>query len=304
MRRSAALVLALGALSCRSESMPPRAPGTGGAIAPDATVEAPRDLGATGGTVSIDTPPPPMAGSMGVPDVGVPDLPAPADASGGGGCPGVLCEDFESGQIDPTRWDVRTSGGHTAAIAQDMVAHGKFAARFHAPAGATGFDFIISKSAPAALHGHHYGRAYVLATPKPPAGHTGLMFAGTSGFPKLKYLEVAAIRGGWQLTFVQLVGNPTGEKYYHVDPAEMMPMQKWVCIEWEFNDQPDRIVLTVNGKLTATDDPIVYNNAMTDLVGGFTDFGFGFYDWHPDNFAFDIYYDDIVLDTKPVGCLP
>jgi hypothetical protein len=301
MRPSAALILALGALSCRSETMPSRAPGTGGAIAADAPLVVPPDLGATGGTPSVDGPPAATAGS-GAPDTGAPDVAGPD--GGSGGCPGILCEDFESGQIDPARWDLRTSGGHTAAIAQDMVAHGKFAARFHAPAGATGYDFIISKSAPAALHGHHYGRAYVLATPKPPAGHTGLMFAGTSGFPKLKYLEVAAIRGGWQLTFVQLSGDPTGEKYYHVDPAEMMPMQKWVCIQWEFDDAPDRIVLTVNGKLTATDDPIVYNNAMTGLVGGFTDFGFGFYDWHPDNFAFDIYYDDIVLDTRPVGCLP
>ncbi len=33
------------------------------------------------------------------------------------------------------------------------------------------------------------------------------------------------------------------------------------------------------------------------------DFGFGFYDWHPGNFPFDVYYDDIVLDTKRVGCL-
>jgi hypothetical protein len=40
------------------------------------------------------------------------------------------------------------------------------------------------------------------------------------------------------------------------------------------------------------------------LIGAFTDFGFGFYDWHPQGRpAFDVYYDDIVLDTKRVGCL-
>jgi hypothetical protein len=302
MRRG--LIVFLGALGCASGAPPASSPGTGGAsVAVDAAgtggaVTAPTG-GATGGSGSPASP----TGGAGV-DAASADGPAEIDTAAPAGCAGLLCEDFESGQIDPAKWDVRTSGGHTAAIAQDMVAHGKFAARFHAPAAATGYDFLISKNAPAALRGHHYGRAYVLATPKPPAGHTGLMFAGTSGFPKLKYLEVAAIRGGWQLTFVQLSGAPTGEKYDHVDPALMMPMKKWTCIEWEFDDQPDRIVLTVDGKLIATDDPIVYNNAMTGLVGGFTDFGFGFYDWHPDDFAFDIYYDDIVLDTKPVGCLP
>ena len=39
------------------------------------------------------------------------------------------------------------------------------------------------------------------------------------------------------------------------------------------------------------------------LVGAFVDFGFGFYSWHPDGKAYDYYYDDIVLDTKRVGCL-
>jgi hypothetical protein len=47
----------------------------------------------------------------------------------------------------------------------------------------------------------------------------------------------------------------------------------------------------------------IFNNMTSGLVGGFTDFGFGFYDWHPGGFDFDLYYDDIVLDTKRVGCL-
>ena len=41
------------------------------------------------------------------------------------------------------------------------------------------------------------------------------------------------------------------------------------------------------------------------LIGAFTDFGFGFYDWHQTGRpAFDLYYDDIVLNTERVGCLP
>jgi hypothetical protein len=34
-----------------------------------------------------------------------------------------------------------------------------------------------------------------------------------------------------------------------------------------------------------------------------SDFGFGFYDWHPKN-AFDLYYDDLVLDVERVACSP
>jgi hypothetical protein len=32
-------------------------------------------------------------------------------------------------------------------------------------------------------------------------------------------------------------------------------------------------------------------------------FGVGFHDWHPQR-QFDIYYDDLVLDSKRVGCPP
>jgi hypothetical protein len=41
------------------------------------------------------------------------------------------------------------------------------------------------------------------------------------------------------------------------------------------------------------------------LIGGFAQFGFGFYDRHSQGrSAFDLYYDDIVLSTNRVGCLP
>jgi hypothetical protein len=229
---------------------------------------------------------------------------------GSAACASLFCEDFESGQIDTVKWAVQTSGGNMATVQQTKVAHGKYAAQLHAPASSKGYDFLITK-APAQLLVHHFGRAYMLVDPKLPVGHTGLMFAGSSGFPRLKYLEVASVRGGWQLSFVQLVGAPTGEADDHVDcagnascvPAIQMPVGVWICVEWEFNDQPDQVGLTVDGKPITTYSPIPYNNETSGLVGGFTDFGLGFYDWHPDNFAFDVYYDDLALDIKPVGCL-
>jgi len=92
----------------------------------------------------------------------------------------------------------------------------------------------------------------------------------------------------------------------------------WVCLQWEFNDNPDEIHVWNNnvpiGSLTNQDiayppghtlgSPL-FNNMNSGIIGGFAAFGFGFYDWHPSaGFTFDVYYDDIVLDTKPVSCLP
>jgi len=202
-------------------------------------------------------------------------------------------------------------------VQQKTVAHGRYAAQFHGQGGVPNdYAFIIAKNAPAALSIHHFGRAYVFITPKPQSGHTQMVFAGTTGFaasPKLKYLEVANINGGWQLAFAELDVPPMGEEAAY--PPGQLPVMTWSCMEWEFNDQPDRINLWVDGKLIGgfDDQDIAYppghvpgtpifNNKSSGLVGGFTDFGFGFYDWHPVN-AFDIYYDDIVLDTKRVTCL-
>ena len=50
-----------------------------------------------------------------------------------------------------------------------------------------------------------------------------------------------------------------------------------------------------------TDIPKWVEKAGHGLIGVFDTFGIGFHDWHPAK-AFDVYYDDVVLDTKRIGC--
>ena len=68
------------------------------------------------------------------------------------------------------------------------------------------------------------------------------------------------------------------------------------------NDSPDAITVFVEGAGQLVQEHQLQRHD-SGLVGGFVDFGFGFYAWHPATYAFDVYYDDIVLDTKRVGCL-
>jgi hypothetical protein len=224
-------------------------------------------------------------------------------------CHSLLCEDFESGQIDPNKWTVQTSGGHTVMVEQNRAAHGKYAAQFHGLAGITGYDFLIGKNLPA-LRTHLFGRAFIFIDPKLPTGHTGLMFAGGDGFPHWKYLEVGGVRGGYQLNFVALVPGG-GEVPFRLTcpvnvngciPVVKMPVQTWTCMEWEFNDQPDQAVVEDDGTTIGSASPISFNGQTTGLVGGFTALGFGFYDWHPDPASFDLYYDDIAVDAQRIGC--
>ena len=247
------------------------------------------------------------AGSGGVTSGGTAPGGSGGASAGGGaggkpaGCIGLFCEDFESGQLDPAVWTIKANQGQTMKVQGEQVAHGKYAAQFHGAPNVVSYNFIVASHAPAELRGHHYGRAYFHVTPKPPQKHTAFIFAGTAGFPKLKYLEVAESDLGWQLTYVKLT-EPTGESYTPATGA--VPLAKWACLEWEMNDMPDQIRLSVDGKAAASFDDISFMGKKSGLVGDFTDFGFGYYIWHPATYEFDVYYDDIVLDTKPIGCLP
>jgi len=185
----------------------------------------------------------------------------------------------------------------------------------------------VAKNVPAALKGTTtFGRVYYYAVPDATASiHVQMAFAGRNGtgaangpapFAKLRYMEAASYGGRWQLGFDLLDVSPLVEEVSY--STGRLPTNSWVCLEWRFEDQPDRITLWADGAQASTFDntnvsysspnPVpapgapLYDGKSSDLVGGFDTFGFGFHDWHPQK-AFDIYYDDLVLDSKRVGCL-
>jgi len=283
-----------------------------------------RDAGAAGhgGHRGSDGGAPVDAG--GLRDGGAKDAGADAGASA---CSGLVCEDFESGHVDSTKWDLVASGG-TVTIQQQRVAHGKYAAQFHATAGPSDdWALLLVKNVPAALKGiATYGRMYVYAAPEMTSSiHVQLAFAGRDGtgtatgpapFTKLRYLESALYSGRWQQGFDLLDLSPSVEEVSYSN--DHIPTGRWACLEWKFEDQPDRVTVWLDGAQVATFDntnvayaspgPIpkagtpLYMGTSSGLVGGFERFGFGFHDWHPQK-VFDLYDDDVVLDTKRVGCL-
>ena len=260
-------------------------------------------------------------GSTGILDSGADDASQggaePSDA--GLSCPGLFCEDFEHGAIDSAKWDLQMAGGSSVTVQSQNVAHGKYAAQFHSlgpPSGgaSSAYVYLITKDAPPALQIHNFGRAYLYVAPKVSSNNLGLVFGGTAGFPKPTYMSIASHSGGWQFGFIKLQGSPSGEVQTY--PPGQVVTKSWFCLEWEFNDQPDTITVWSDGKAIGTLDNShvnypsghtpgspLFDNKSSGLIGGFVNFGFGFYDWHPGNFAFDVYYDDIVLDSKRVGCL-
>ena len=208
-------------------------------------------------------------------------------------------------------------GAATMMVESTLAAHGKYAVQFHGPANPSAKDYvyIITKNAPVALAKHNFGRAYMYISLQRNDIDMGLIFGGTAGFPAPTYMSIANHSTGYQLGFIKLSGSPGGEVQAY--PKGDMQVMKWSCIEWEFNDDPDEINMWGDGKVIGslnnttvaypagkTPGTPLYNNMNSGLIGAFTDFGFGFYDWHQANRpAFELYYDDIVLSTERVGCL-
>ena len=209
----------------------------------------------------------------------------------------LFTEDFESGQIDKSVWTVQIAGDSILRVQQERVAHGKYAllVRNPAPSSKT-WALITATNVPPALRQHLFGRAYVYITPQLPARHTIFLTAGTAGFPKHKYEEVATLNGKFQLTYVDQIDG--GEDWH--SGGNNVPLDRWFCLEWEFNDNPNRATVWVDGE-KVYETPFTFKGAGGNLVGGFTDIGFGFRLWGAAPQAFDIYYDDIALDSKPIG---
>jgi hypothetical protein len=247
-----------------------------------------------------------------------------SSAGGAPSCPGLFCEDFESGSIDPAKWDTSTKGG-TLAVQSQQVAHGKYALHLQGlGSGSDDWATLFAKNAPVALNAATtFGRASMYFSAAASASlHIQFPFAGSNGtgsgtgpapVTKLRYLEVGSYNGQWQLSMDIHDVSPNIE--YSAYAGANFPTSKWVCIEWEFEDQPDRITLWVGGNQVGVFDNMhinyssdgtksggtLYQGKNSGLIGMFDTFGIGFHDWHPTK-VFDLYYDDVVFDTKRIGC--
>ncbi len=211
----------------------------------------------------------------------------------------LFSEDFESGRLSTNIWSQTITGGNSIAVQSEKAAHGKYALLVSCPATTNNtFAFIRAQHLPDALRQHFFGRAYMFVTPRPPNRHTVFITAGTPGFPR-KYQEVATVRGQWQLTYVDWRANGIMEDYHS---GGIVPLDRWFCLEWEFNDHPNHATVWADGKL-AYETGFTYKTtgATNDLVGGFDEFEFGFRLWAGAPQAFDVYYDDIALDAKRIG---
>jgi hypothetical protein len=190
------------------------------------------------------------------------------------------------------------SATNTAKVQGTTVAHGAYALQFHTSGNA--LNYIMMDTVPAALTTHFFGRAYFnIGSAVQNTGHQMFTIAGAKtpggGLPNSPRLEVGAAQGKWQLTAWANFAGGGGEDFAS---GGTLPTGKWSCVEWEVQaGAPNNIItLWVDGVMQFT------KNAK-NLVSAFSQIGFGYYAYSNPP-AFDIFLDDIELDTKRVHCLP
>jgi len=269
------------------------------------------------------------AGSPGGGSDAASDPGAPSENEGP--CSSLFCEDFERGMVDPAIWSPQMGGAGTLEVQQQIVAHGKYAYHVHGSGAQGDFAMIVATNVPQALRGSGplFGRAYVYANTNV-GSHIELGFAGSTRDPAVppaitkgmnfNYMEFAEFANSWQLGFDLFTPAPDVAKGFVEEasypPArDKYPAATWSCIEWEFGDNPDLMVLWVDGKQVAQFDVghidfasvprtagSVLNGKSSGIIGGYTFVGFGFHSYGAST-TVDRYFDDIAIDVKRIGCL-
>jgi hypothetical protein len=219
-------------------------------------------------------------------------------------------------------------------VQQQTIAHGKYALHVHDTGTAGDFATLLTKNVPLALQGAGpiFGRVYLRTATSSGGAHIQLGFAGTTRDPNVgpaiktkninfNYMEFAYFSNSWQLGFDLFTPAPSVAKGF-VEEASYPPARNkypvgtWNCVEWEFGDNPDAMVFWVDGQQIDQFDAhhidyssaakmsgSVLNGQSSGIIGGFSFYGLGIHNWGGST-TVDTYYDDLVLDTKRVGCLP
>jgi polysaccharide lyase-like protein len=215
----------------------------------------------------------------------------------------LLCEDFETiavgGVPDPSVWSVDKGAGATVAVDGQNSKHGKHALHLHTLPDANKALLHETKTFPLPGGNSLYGRANVMieAGTVVPNDHTN--FFEASG-------KVNGVSGNYRY------GSSGGKflaNYNPGDPSKAsktaVPVGVWSCIEWAFLGDTNEMHFWIDEKeITDLAVPSTGVNGMVWTAPKFDSFYFGWITYATDTASdhYDVWYDDIAIDTARIGC--
>jgi hypothetical protein len=188
------------------------------------------------------------------------------------GCPDQLfCDDFEStapGAAPAAPWSLNAKSGAEVTVTNERAASGTNAVRVVAPAKAAAFLELAGSPVFPRANNAFFGRArfYFESAPtteEPSVHWTFLQASGTRADDghraEYRYGGQVALYDA-QGVFIgnQLManyetpdfygsGNAPGSDCWHHSQGRVVPLQKWVCVEWHFDGATNTMELWLDG---------------------------------------------------------
>jgi len=216
----------------------------------------------------------------------------------------LLCEDFEAYAVgdapDPAVWTVDKGAGATVGVDDQQFKHGKHALHLH----------TLPEANKALLHEK---KTFPLPNGKNSLyGRANFMVGAGLNVPKnhTNFLEASGKVNGQSGNYRYGASNAKFFANYNPgDPGEgsktAIPVGVWSCLEWAFLGDTNQMHFWVDGK-ELTDIAVPSNgvNGTVWTAPKFDSFYFGWITYATDTASdhYDIWYDDIAIDTARIGC--
>jgi hypothetical protein len=300
----------------------PAAGGAGGA--------PPSEAGGSGGVIDARADP---GGSDATTTVDADDGRAVADAGGEAASPdaggeaaspdaGVLCrtggtdlcEDFESGALDPKIWGMHTSGGASLLVDKAHAHTGIYALHVKVVAGQQSTAQITDAVTFPAKDNTFYTRAWVYFSPDLPADNMGgfhMAYLLATGNNDLGFVEAGLGSAGDKqyLGYSEYYGagpgvhahGPTFTEFGPDSPTRIVP-NKWICLE--LMQGGDATTSTTTRRVWVDDKelPEQKNSYAGRKPPAFDLMSIGVLQYHPTPLLADVWFDDVRVSSTRIGC--
>jgi len=224
-----------------------------------------------------------------------------------------LCEDFESGALDPQTWEVH---GDAPVIDGAHAARGSKA--LHVTKNGNGLSYIRETKTFPAVGNTYFGRMFVYFDQLPSApgmSYAHWTFAAASGTGTQGEIRLSGqLSGGKNLFGVgtDSGGDPTGTGDWtnsDGDPPGApapVPTKEWLCIEWMHKGDTSETRFWWD----ALEHPSLYTSASVHGGNGnpyilpqFTNVWIGWQEYQASTETFEMWIDEIAIDKERIGCV-
>jgi hypothetical protein len=219
-----------------------------------------------------------------------------------------FCEDFEGSTLGADRWRIQTSGDEPA-LETVRAARGTRSVHFHTVDN--GLSLIHTTEPFPAASNRYYGRLFVWFDSMPTApewAHWTIAASGSNSD------ETEVRVGGQYDNTINRFGvgtdrGPTGDwTILDEDPGDPVPVRTWVCVEWLHDAENDVTDLWWNGVLrpslhtTATENgsSTTAEYLIPEIDTMFV--GFWLYQTGTVPEEFDVWIDELAIDSERIGC--